>query len=77
MPILFNGNNLNPETLTKEFRENTGDKYVKAIIDAVKDEEGLLMWDIMNEPSIFIVNRLNSRLRLLSHGWRMGCRFHF
>jgi len=51
MPILFNGNNLNPETLTKEFRENTGDKYVKAIIDAVKDEEGLLMWDIMNEPS--------------------------
>ena len=51
MPILFNGNSLNPETLKKEFRENTGDKYVKAVIDAVKDEKGLLMWDIMNEPS--------------------------
>jgi hypothetical protein len=51
MPILFNGNSLNPETLTKEFKEKTGDKYVKAIIDAVKDEGGLLMWDIMNEPS--------------------------
>jgi hypothetical protein len=51
MPILFNGNNLNPETLTKEFKEKTGDIYVKAIVDAVKDEKGLLMWDIMNEPS--------------------------
>jgi hypothetical protein len=51
MPILFNGNNLNPATLTKEFRDTTGDKYVKAIVDAVKDEKGILMWDIMNEPS--------------------------
>jgi hypothetical protein len=42
-PILFNGNNLNPETITMEFRENTGDRYVKAVIDAVKDKEGLLM----------------------------------
>lgn len=48
MPILFNGNSLNPETLTKEFREKTGDNYVRAVVDALKDENGLLMWDIMN-----------------------------
>lgn len=49
MPILWNGNNLDTAILEKSFR-TTGDKYVKAIIDAVKDEPGLLMWDIMNEP---------------------------
>lgn len=49
MPILWNGNNLDPATLKPEFRQE-GDAYVKAIVDAVKDEPGLLMWDIMNEP---------------------------
>jgi hypothetical protein len=51
MPILFNGNNLNPATLSEAFRDTTGDNYVKAIVNAIKDEKGLLMWDIMNEPS--------------------------
>ncbi len=49
MPILWNGNSLTPEMLKPEFREG-GDTYVKAIVNAVKDEPGLLMWDIMNEP---------------------------
>jgi hypothetical protein len=49
MPILWNGNNLNPDTLKPEFRPR-GDAYVKAIVEAIKDEPGLLMWDIMNEP---------------------------
>ena len=49
MPILFNGNMLNPDTLKPEFRVR-GDAYAKAIVEAVKDEPGLLMWDIMNEP---------------------------
>jgi hypothetical protein len=49
MPILFNGNGLNPDTLKPAFRER-GDPYVKAIVEAIKDEPGLLMWDIMNEP---------------------------
>ncbi len=49
MPILWNGNGLDPDTLKPEFRER-GDAYVKAIVEAVKDEPGLLMWDIMNEP---------------------------
>ena len=49
MPILWNGNSLNPDTLKPEFRPQ-GDAYVKAIVEAIKDEPGLLMWDIMNEP---------------------------
>lgn len=49
MPILFNGNNLNPDTLKPEFRAR-GDAYVKAVVAALKDEPGLIMWDIMNEP---------------------------
>jgi hypothetical protein len=49
MPIFWNGNNLNPDTLKPEFRPR-GDAYVKAIVEAIKDEPGLLMWDIMNEP---------------------------
>jgi hypothetical protein len=49
MPILWNGNNLNPDTIKPEFRAR-GDVYVKAIVEAVQNEPGLLMWDIMNEP---------------------------
>lgn len=49
MPILWNGNYLNPETLDPAFRAR-GDSYVKAIVEGVKGEPGLLMWDIMNEP---------------------------
>jgi hypothetical protein len=49
MPILWNGNSLNPDTLKPDFRAR-GDAYVKAIVAAVRNEPGLLMWDIMNEP---------------------------
>ncbi len=49
MPILWNGNGLDPATLKPDFRPK-GDVYVKAIVEAIKDEPGLLMWDIMNEP---------------------------
>jgi len=49
MPILWNGNYLNPETLDPAFRAR-GDSYVKAIVEGIKGEPGLLMWDIMNEP---------------------------
>ena len=48
MPILFNGNGLNPDTLKPAFHPR-GDAYVKAIVEAVRSEPGLLMWDIMNE----------------------------
>jgi beta-galactosidase/beta-glucuronidase len=49
MPIFFNGNGLDPNTLKPDFRKE-GDVYIAAIINALKDEPGLLMWDIMNEP---------------------------
>lgn len=50
MPILFNGNMMNPDILDEEFRKE-GDAYVKAVVGALKDEPGLLLWDIMNEPT--------------------------
>lgn len=49
MPILFNGNMMDPAILEPAFRKE-GEAYVDAVIDALKDEPGLLMWDIMNEP---------------------------
>ncbi len=50
MPILFNGNGLNPQTLPPEAWPRQ-EAYVKAVVEALKDEPGLLMWDLMNEPS--------------------------
>jgi hypothetical protein len=49
MPILWNGNGLDPAMLKSEFRAR-GDAYIKAVVEALKDEPGLLMWDVMNEP---------------------------
>ena len=49
MPIFFNGTF--PQLLEKNAKE-TGEKYVTAIVNALKNEEGLLMWDIMNEPEM-------------------------
>jgi hypothetical protein len=50
MPVLFNGNSLNPRTLPPEAWPGQ-EAYVKAVVEALKDEPGLLMWDLMNEPS--------------------------
>ena len=50
MPILFNGNSMNPQTLPPESWPRQ-EAYVKAVVEALKDEPGLLMWDLMNEPS--------------------------
>ncbi len=49
MPIFFNGTF--PQLLDKNAKE-AGEKYVTAIVNALKNEEGLLMWDIMNEPEM-------------------------
>jgi len=50
MPILWNGNGLDVNILDeKNWLED--DKYVTHIVNALKDEEGLIMWDLMNEPS--------------------------
>lgn len=50
MPILFNGNMMNPAILDKEFRVQ-GEAYVEAVVNTLKDEPGLFIWDIMNEPT--------------------------
>ena len=50
MPVIFNGNMIDTAILAEEWRA-TGDKYVKHLIESIKDEEGLIMWDIMNEPT--------------------------
>lgn len=50
MPIIWNGNMLDPHMIDEE-NYPAGDEYASAIVNALKDEPGLLMWDIMNEPS--------------------------
>ncbi len=50
MPIIWNGNMLDPAILDSEFREKA-EAYVACVAEALKDEEGLLMYDIMNEPT--------------------------
>ncbi|MBQ6287588.1 MAG: cellulase family glycosylhydrolase [Bacteroidales bacterium] len=51
MPILFNGNGLNPAILEESYWKEKGDAYAREVVAAIKDEPGLLCWDIMNEPS--------------------------
>ena len=50
MPVLFSGNRLDPATLESDFHK-TGEAYVSAVIDALKKESGMFIWDIMNEPT--------------------------
>lgn len=50
MPILWNGNNIDVAILEEDYRP-TGEKYVADIVNALKDEPGLLIWDVMNEPT--------------------------
>ena len=49
MPILFNGNGLNPKSIQSPAYD-AADRFTTAIVNALKDEPGLLMFDMMNEP---------------------------
>ncbi|MBN2862660.1 MAG: cellulase family glycosylhydrolase [Bacteroidales bacterium] len=49
MPILFSSGGF-PAVLQKGASEGC-EKYVTAIVNALKNEEGLLMWDVCNEPN--------------------------
>lgn len=49
MPILFNGNGLDPAILEQDFTPR-GERFAAAVVAVLKDEPGLLMYDIMNEP---------------------------
>ncbi len=50
MPILWNGNMIDTSILEPSYVK-TAEHYVTTVVNALKDEPGLLMWDIMNEPS--------------------------
>lgn len=49
MPILFNGNGLDPAILEEAFWPR-GEAFCRAVVDALGEEPGLIMYDIMNEP---------------------------
>ncbi|MBR4185420.1 MAG: cellulase family glycosylhydrolase [Clostridia bacterium] len=49
MPILFNGNGENSATIPRD-RWPAMEAYVAEIVTALRDEPGLLAWDVMNEP---------------------------
>ena len=57
MPVLWNGSIVDSTTSKDDFHKS-GDKYIKAVVEALKNEKGLLMWDIMNEPSYNAYYRL-------------------
>lgn len=50
MPVLWNGSSIAPDIIEQSYFP-AGDEYVKAVVEALKDEPGIIMWDIMNEPS--------------------------
>lgn len=50
MPILWNGNNIDVSILEEGYWP-VGDRYVGDVVNALRDEPGLLIWDIMNEPT--------------------------
>lgn len=49
MPILFNGNGLDPRSVQPDAYP-LADRFTTAVVTALKDEPGLLMFDMMNEP---------------------------
>ncbi len=49
VPILFNGNGLDPAVLEDAFIPRA-EKFTAAVVDALRNEPGLLMYDAMNEP---------------------------
>jgi hypothetical protein len=50
MPIIFNANFFEAYALNQNDWK-TIEAYVKHIVTSIKDEPGLIMWDVMNEPS--------------------------
>ena len=49
MPILFNGNGLDPAVLEDDFIPRA-EAFTAAVVNALRDEPGLIMYDAMNEP---------------------------
>lgn len=49
MPIILNTDLFDLETLDDKFHARM-ETFVKSVVDALKNEPGLLMWDVLNEP---------------------------
>ncbi len=49
MPIFFNGNGLDPAMLEDAFLPR-GEAFCRAVVDGLRQEPNLIMYDIMNEP---------------------------
>ena len=50
MPILWNGNMMDPAILTMDYWNERGREYTERMVSLLRDDEALLMWDLMNEP---------------------------
>jgi hypothetical protein len=50
MPILWNGNMMDPAILTEAYWEEKGRDYTCRMVELLREDEALLMWDLMNEP---------------------------
>lgn len=51
MPIIWNGNYMTDPSVFIEDDWVKIDQYIADVVAALKDEEGLLIWDIINEPA--------------------------
>jgi hypothetical protein len=49
-PILWNGNMMDPAILDPAYWEQEGDTYTTEMVSAMKNEPGIELWDVMNEP---------------------------
>ncbi|MGI5895524.1 MAG: cellulase family glycosylhydrolase [Oscillospiraceae bacterium] len=50
MPIFWNGNSIASFTTPTEAEWKNMEEYAAAVMDALKGEPNILMWDVMNEP---------------------------
>ena len=50
MPIFWNGNTIRDFKEPTEEEWEVSEAYAKAIVDLLKDEPNIIMWDVMNEP---------------------------
>ncbi len=78
MPILFNGNGMDPAILEEDFLPK-GEAYCKAVVEALRDEPGLIMYDVMNEPPcndlILKAESEKAKQAWYAKIWRFVCHF--
>lgn len=74
MLVLWNGNSID-ESFVAMNNQDEDEKYMTGLVGALKEEEGLLMWDIINEPTgnAYIVKASgDEKLERLEKVWRVA-----